>query len=298
VARPDAIESFLVSKPGVRLDRLVADALGCGRRRAADLIRQGTVRVDGHRANAAFQPPTGAEVTVDRGARPRDAGNALVAVRVLWRGDGIVALAKPAGVHSVGGRSPVSVAAFLQHWRPALASVGSSEVESGLVHRLDRDTSGLVLAAEDQATYLRLRADFAARRIEKHYLALVMGRVRRPLTVDRSLARRRRSVVPAGRGGPALPAETTIVPLELMASTSLVLATMRTGVTHQIRAHLALAGHAIVGDSTYGGPDAPPGTRHGQLLHAFRVVREGGPDLSAAVPGDFLRAYASLLRGA
>ena len=277
----------------MRLDRLLADALGCGRREARRLLRSGTVAVDGRRLGPGERPRPGAVVEVFMAAAEPEASLEAYP-RLLWTGRGLIALAKPAGMHSEMGAGRLSVAAFLRRLRPGIEGVSARRAESGLVHRLDRDTSGLVLAATDHATYRRVREMFSHRKVEKHYLALVEGRVSEAFSVDVPLARRRSRVVAARSSDHRLHASTRVALLDCGKDWSLVTASMVTGVTHQVRAHLSLAGHPLIGDGKYGGPPAPPATRRGQLLHALRVKFAGGPDLSAPVPHDMLTALRSL----
>jgi len=289
-------ESFRVTRGGVRLDRVVAEALGCGRRAARELLRSGRVLVDGRTAAAASAPPRDALIVV--AAAPAPAGSGAVrdagTVSVLWEGDGLLAVSKPAGLHSQRGRERGSVADFLAVRYPGIAEVGDDARECGLVHRLDRDTSGVLLAATTRRAYRDARRAFAEKTVAKSYLALVRGAVESELTIDTTLARRRTRVVPARRGDRRLPASTGIEPLEQGGSWSLVRATMRTGVTHQVRAHLALAGHPIIGDLKYGQLAAPAGTRDGQLLHASRIVLPDGTAIEVDAPDDFEAAHALL----
>jgi 23S rRNA-/tRNA-specific pseudouridylate synthase len=213
---------------------------------------------------------------------------------VVWTGGGLVALAKPAGLHSVRGRSGATVASYVAARFPAATTTGQYAADGGLVHRLDRDTSGVLLAATDSETYQRVRAMFRRRQVTKTYLALVEGAVESRFTIDLALARRRARVVAAGPSDRALPATTRVQPLDGSATWSLVAATTKSGVAHQIRAHLALAGHPIIGDRKYGGQIAPPDTRDGQLLHALRVTLPDLIDVAAPIPADFARAYARL----
>jgi 23S rRNA-/tRNA-specific pseudouridylate synthase len=153
-----------------------------------------------------------------------------------------------------------------------------------------------LLAAFSTVAYETLRAEFAARAIAKHYWAIVSGCVSGVLSIDRPLARRTTRVVPARRGDRAYPAVSRVTPLESTPDWSLVEVEMRTGVTHQVRAHMAFAGHPLVGDAKYGGPAAPAGTRDGQLLHARSILLPDGRSFSAAAPEDFVRALYRLRR--
>ncbi|MFP6600171.1 MAG: RluA family pseudouridine synthase [Deltaproteobacteria bacterium] len=281
--------SFTVERAGLRIDRALADLLGCGRREARRLLATGLVSIDGRRTTAGQLTRAGSELTVAAGPAARPEAP-VAEPRVLWRGGGLVAVAKPAGIHSQRGRSGRSVDDYLERTEPGFAADGPG----GVLHRIDRDTSGLILASSEAGVYRGVRGAFARGEVEKQYLALVEGRVDGPLVIDIALARRRTRVVRACRRDRVLEASTTVRPLEVGADWSLVLAVMRTGVTHQVRAHLSLAGHPLFGDTKYGGPPVPPGTRSGQLLHALRVRWPRGPDLAVGVAADFGRAYAAL----
>ncbi len=291
----DAIR-FVVPPTGERLDRLVADATGRGRRLVREWLQAGRVRVDGRTGRGSDVPPAGSTVVVEP---PADlpAAPPRLAIRIVYEDPRLVVVDKPAGLHCEQGRSAGSVAELLEERFGERGSIGDRAAEGGLVHRLDRDTSGAVVAAMDRATWLRLRRAFSAGATRKSYLALASGRLRRIVRVDQPLARRASGVAPAdATAGEAMEAETLFEPLESGRDWTLVLATMRTGVTHQVRAHLALIGHPILGDERYGGEPLAGCARQGQLLHALRVEIAGEIDVTASPPGDFLRALALLRR--
>lgn len=297
---------FVVPEPGGRVDRLVAERLGLGRRHAKNLIDRGCVRVDGRRSRAGTFAPTGAVVDVTReeqAARAevapsiiRGGENASEKPRVLWQSAGLVAFYKPSGVHTMRGRGQPCLADFVGERFSQTVGLGRSGVENGLAHRLDRDTSGIVLGAVDAETYETLRAAFAAGAIFKEYLALVAGVIDAPCTIDVPLARRRSHVRPARRGELAREALTAVIPLEAGTDWTLVRAAMRTGVTHQIRAHLALVGHPVIGDAKYGVGVSPPDVR-GHQLHACRITLHDGVSL-AVDPGTVFLGTLAFLRSA
>ena len=162
------------------------------------------------------------------------------------------------------------------------------------MQRLDRDTSGVLLAAASDEHYRTARALIAERRLEKWYLALVAGELHAPRRIDIALARRHSRVVAARRHDRPLPAQTAVRPVEVGCGWSLVEAYSCSGAPHQVRVHLSLIGHPLIGDRTYGGP--PAVAREGHLLHAMRVRLADFADVSAPVPEDFLTAYARLKR--
>lgn len=296
----DPLLRFLVPEGGHRLDRLVADASGLGRRAVREWFRRGDVRIDGRRARPSDLPSARSEVVVlDRAdAPPSDSapGGAPGVLRTVVETPEFLVVAKPAGLHCERGRSEANLVDLLEETWGDLLRVGNRPAEGGLVHRIDQDTSGLVVVARHRAAYLRLREAFGHGRTRKQYLALAAGRLDRPVDVDLPLRRLATRVTPAVGRHDALSARTTLEPLERSDSWTLVLATMRTGVTHQVRAHLAALGHPLIGDETYGGPVLAGASRRGQLLHALRVQIADEVDASAGPPEDFLKDYARLKR--
>ncbi len=201
---------------------------------------------------------------------------------------GLLGLDKPAGLNVFG---PESLATWLISQRPGLASVGPAD-EPAIVHRLDRDTSGLVLAATDPGAYHRLRAAFSSGRVDKRYLALVEGRLEGPIRIDLPLGSRyRRSRrVQVDRGRSRLrgvrPAVTEVEPIEVGQDLSLCRIRILTGLRHQIRAHLAHLGHPVAGDGLYGARLDVPGLGGRHFLHAQRIQLdlEGGPRVDWRCP--------------
>ncbi len=291
-----------VTRAGVRLDKFLADATPYGRRAARDLIRHGRVLVDGRRGAASVRLSVGQVVEIDRGSDAAESGERgddvghRAELEILVETQEYVAVAKPAGMHSVAGRSGNSVADALRTRYPEFASAGDSPTDGGLVHRLDRDTSGVLLAARSRPTWIEMRAAFSEHHLTKHYLALVSGELRAAVEVDQALARRRASVRRPRPGERSFEAATSFHPLEVSRHWSLVLASMRTGVTHQIRAHAAIAGFPIIGDMKYGSVASPPGCRDGHLLHALRLCIPEVLDVTAPVPEDFRTALERLRR--
>jgi 23S rRNA pseudouridine1911/1915/1917 synthase len=200
---------------------------------------------------------------------------------IVYEDSSLLALNKPAGIatHGFSARSTKTLANFLLARWPELADVGASRWEPGLVHRLDRETSGLVLAAKSQAAFEHLRLQFRRRQVVKKYLALVWGKTAGEGVVENSLEhdpgdpRRMRPVRerPGKAKRKAWRAVTRFRALGESAGMSLVEIEMRTGVTHQIRAHLASIGHPIVGDFLYGASADETFGLDRHFLHASRV---------------------------
>ncbi len=292
-------ERWTVRRGGVRLDRCVANALGCGRRAARALLQDGLVRVDGRLVPASERPAEGSIIEVERPpsamrSSSADSVELCELPHVLYRDEGCLVIDKPAGMHTLRGRGAVSAEEAIERMEPGLAAVREATGDSCFVHRLDCETSGVLVAAMNAEVWGGLREAFRARNVEKYYYAIVSGVVDAPFTTATPLARRNSHVTAARRSDRALAARTDVRPLECGQDWSLVECAMRTGVTHQIRAHLALSGHPIIGDDKYGGRVAPQPSRAAQLLHACRVVVAGRLDVSSDPPDDFVRVLEKL----
>jgi 23S rRNA pseudouridine1911/1915/1917 synthase len=265
---------------GRRLDEVVAELAGTSRAQAARWAGDGLVRVDGrprpksHRLHGGERlawtpppdPPAGGPVAEDR------------PLAVRYEDDRLLVVAKPPGlvVHPGPGHpTGTLVNALLGRPGTSLSAGGGAADRPGIVHRLDKDTSGLLLVAKDDATHTALARDLAAHRVERRYLALVQGRLPAETgTVDAPIARhprdrKRMAVVDGGR-----PAVTHWKVLETFPAVQFVEATLETGRTHQVRVHLASLRHPLAGDRTYGA-DPTLATRLAlarPFLHAWRLA--------------------------
>jgi 23S rRNA pseudouridine1911/1915/1917 synthase len=183
-------------------------------------------------------------------------------VRIIYEDETILALDKPAGMatHGFSARDDATLANFILARWPELLTVGKSRWEPGLVHRLDIETSGLILAAKIQTAFDRLRRQFGRREVSKTYWALVWGEalergeIHLPLAHHSSDKRKMRVFDPDASGKPtrSWPALTQYRKIGSAPGVSLLEVIMATGVTHQIRVHLAASGWPIVGDGLYG----------------------------------------------
>jgi 23S rRNA pseudouridine1911/1915/1917 synthase len=185
------------------------------------------------------------------------APNIHLDIPIIYEDSTILAVNKSAGIatHGFSGRDTETLANFVLAKWPSLVNIGKSRWEPGLVHRLDRETSGLVIVAKTQAAFDRLRLELRRRRIKKKYLALVWGRTAAERLIDVPLAhdpRDPRRMQPLARKQRSWHAVTRFRKIGEAQGLSLVEVEMTTGVTHQIRVHMAAIGHAIVGDSLYG----------------------------------------------
>jgi 23S rRNA pseudouridine1911/1915/1917 synthase len=269
---------------GERLDRWLAGQLpDLSRARLQALIAEGAVQVDGRGARASARVKAGqaVEVAVPDPApavpQPED-----IPLRVVHEDAHLIVIDKPAGlvVHPGAGTATGTLVNALLHRVTDLSGVGGV-LRPGIVHRLDRGTSGLLVAAKDDATHQALARQFAARTVEKEYLAVVIGRPRRPSgTIETPIGRdpvhRRRMSVRAPRGRAA---RTRYAVEALLEGAALLRVHIHTGRTHQIRVHLASVGHPVAGDATYGGRRLPAGAS-ARLADAVRELAR--PALHAA----------------
>lgn len=265
---------------GLRLDAWLAARTGATRRRIATLVREGGARVDGRRAAPGMALRAGQSVRWegDPGA-PHvpvpEPGSDLV---VLYSDADFLAVEKPAGIPT-HPRSPAeggTVVNALVARFPEVVGVGDGGLCPGLAHRLDRETSGLLLAARTPPAWEALRRAFASGEVRKTYLALVHGEVERPggstLPLRHSGPRGARMVPVRGDRHGGFPARTSWRPLGSGACFTLLEVEIETGLTHQIRAHLLAAGHPVAGDPLYAaGLPSPPGLVR-LFLHAWRLA--------------------------
>ena len=280
---------------GVRLDRFLAEPLG-SRARAQGLIDAGAVTVDGQARPKSHQL-AGGETIVVRGsaAAPNDPEAEAAPYAVAYEDEALLVVDKPAGVvvHPARGHRSGTLAQALG----ARGAAGGEPWRAGIVHRLDRDTSGLLVVAKDEQVHRRLKALLAARELQREYLALVEGRPEaRTGTIDAPIGRDRRDrVLMSIDTDDPREARTHFAIERLLGDTTLLRIRLETGRTHQIRVHLAAIGHPVCGDPQYGAAGA-----HGldrQFLHASRLAfphpLTGAPiDVSSPLPADLQAALA------
>jgi len=260
-----------VSDAGKRLDHFLQDhAAGYSRSRLQSWIKAGRVQVNGASAKASLLLRGGERIEVSPGeAPPLQASPEDLPVEVLYEDAAVVAVNKPADlvVHAGAGAHAGTLVNRLVHRFAALSHAGG-ELRPGIVHRLDRGTSGVLLVARTDAAHRDLGTQFAGRTVEKTYLALVQGRVRpdsgriaKPIARDP--VRRTRMTARLGTGREAI---TDFRVMERFEEFTYLEVRIGTGRTHQIRVHLASLGHPVAGDRLYG---AAAGRRI--FLHAWRI---------------------------
>jgi 23S rRNA pseudouridine1911/1915/1917 synthase len=278
---------------GMRLDRFLAEPLG-SRARAQALIGAGRVRVDGHPRPKRHGVSPGEVVTVERAEIAFGAAeDAPAPFQVAYEDDDLLVVDKPAGVvvHPARGHRSGTLAQALA----GRAAGGEDPWRAGIVHRLDRDTSGLLVIAKRDDVHRALKALIAARQLRREYLALVDGRPEaRTGTIDAPIGRDRRDrVLMSIDTDEPREARTHFEIERLLPRTTLLRVVLDTGRTHQIRVHLAAIGLPVCGDPQYGTAGAYGLER--QFLHAARLMFAhpitGVPvDVSSPLPPDLVAA--------
>ena len=256
------------SDAGLRLDQFLAMRLPeYSRARLQGWIEAGRVKLNGKPAGKASLKLRGGERIEVEPAEltPLHAFAEQIPLEILYEDNDLVAVNKPAGlvVHAGAGRASGTLVNALLHHFKSLSSVGG-DLRPGIVHRLDKGTSGIILVARTDAAHRSLAAQFANRTVEKTYLALVQGSIDLPISRDPERRTRMTARLASGRH-----AHTEYRVLERYAKFSLLEVLIGTGRTHQIRVHLAAVGHPVAGDSLYGAAAQPDLDR--PWLHALRV---------------------------
>ena len=299
---------------GWRLDRALADALPTlSRERLKTLVRTGALEGD---AGAVRDPATkvrGGErftLTIPEPTPPHNEAQEIP-LQIMFEDDHLLVVDKPAGlvVHPAAGNfDGTLVNALLHHCGGSLSGIGGV-ARPGIVHRIDKDTSGLLVVAKTDPAHEGLARQFADHSIDRRYLAIVNGvPILTQGTIDAPLARsstnrKKIAIVSAGKGKRAVTHWTRLTPLRRAA---LVECRLETGRTHQIRVHLASIAHALLGDPVYGGP--AKGHRAllqelgftRQALHAARIgfvhpVTKGRLSFDSALPSDMQQLFSRLV---
>lgn len=286
----------------------VAREAELSRTQAATLIANGNVLVDGRRERASYKPVPGERVRVEI---PRLEKRAIlgedIPIKVVYEDEALLVVDKPAGmvVHPAPGNWTGTLVNALIGRGGALANEGEEPERAGVVHRLDKETSGLLIVAKTDRAHRLLSSAIAARRVTRRYAVMIWGHLTSDkLTIDKPIARdprdrKRMAIVNKGR-----PAKTDLIRLARFDAGDLLRAHLHSGRTHQIRVHLASIGHPVMGDDTYGGGGGRrvaglPPKRH--FLHAawlaFNHPVTGKPlDFRSPLPDD-LRSALNVIAG-
>jgi 23S rRNA pseudouridine1911/1915/1917 synthase len=306
-------ETFTVeaSRPGERLDAYLREVFPVVSRGTIQrLIEQGHIRVNGKTVKPAHQPRAGEQIEVHwPEARPAEAQPEEIPLDILYEDKDLLVLNKPPGlvVHPAAGHEEHTlVNALLHHCAGELSGIGGV-ARPGIVHRLDKETSGCLVVAKNDKAHIGLAEQFAGRTLEKIYHAIVCGEVRREsgevrAAIARHPTHRKRMAVTEGNGREAW---TSYRVLERLRGATLMEAILHTGRTHQIRVHFQHISHPVVGDATYGAKpnarltEATGYTAPRQMLHAHKLtilhpVKARKLTFEAPWPADFKEALAAL----
>jgi 23S rRNA pseudouridine1911/1915/1917 synthase len=264
--------SFVVDTPGVRLDKFVGESCpGLSRTHARKLIDEGFITVDGKAVKASLKLETGNRVDII--VPPESPGPLApedIPLDIVYEDDDLLVVDKPAGmtVHPAPGHPRHTLVNAVLNYLPGLEGDGDT-LRPGIVHRLDKDTSGLILVAKNRVAQANLSGQFKSRSVSKAYLVLVKGK----LTPEKGIIeaaigrdprhRQRMAVVSRGRE-----ARTGYSVVRYLGDYTLLEIRPETGRTHQIRVHLGAIGFPVVGDATYG-VRSPHLSR--QFLHACKL---------------------------
>jgi len=249
---------------GTRLDQFIAQHLpAVSRSQAHRLIRDGHVHLESGRVKPSWLVEPGLVVDIDFPApTPAQPAAEALALTVLYEDEDLAVVDKPSGmvVHPGAGHAKGTLVNALLHHLHGLSGVGGEE-RPGIVHRLDRGTSGVMVVAKHDRAHQELARQFQQRQVGKEYLALVWGTAHAGETMEQPIGRHpRHRQKMSSRARKSRPAATHILDAEALGGVSLIRVSIGTGRTHQIRVHLSEAGHAVVGDPLYGGvrPSVPP----------------------------------------
>ena len=262
----------LIASSVTRLDTYLTEMSGLTRSRISSLIKDGNVTVDGItvcKSGTKLKPGSEISLTIpsasEPNAKPQD-----IPLNIIYEDDDVAVVFKPSGmvVHPAAGNPDSTMVNALLFQLDGLSGIGG-ELRPGIVHRIDKDTSGLLLVAKNDASHVFLSQQIADHTVERRYLAIVQGKFK----TDEGFVegpigrhpndRKRMAIVQGGR-----PARTNWRVLEELKGATLIEARLTTGRTHQIRVHMSSIGHPVLGDPIYGPKKPPYPIKGGQLLHA------------------------------
>ena len=306
----DIILHVETSEPRTRLDKFLKMKFpDTSRGTFQRLIESGDVLVDNQPTKSTHHPKAGEEISIQwpEPVAP-DAQPENIPLNILFEDEQLIVLNKPAGMvmHPAAGHATGTLVNALLHYCAGKLSGIGGVARPGIVHRLDKDTSGCLVVAKDDSTHLTLSTQFADRKTTKIYQALVCGHPpKTKYTVNAPIARhpvhrKKMAVVESGR-----PSNTDLHVVEVLNKAALVEATLHTGRTHQIRVHLQHLGCPLVGDPVYGGRlvrnfeqttdyKAPRQMLHASALGFIHPVSGKKLTIETPLPEDFIDAISSL----
>jgi len=306
----DIILHVETSEPRTRLDKFLKMKFpDTSRGTFQRLIESGDVLVDNQPTKSTHHPQAGEEISIQwpEPVAP-DAQPENIPLNILFEDEQLIVLNKPAGMvmHPAAGHATGTLVNALLHYCAGKLSGIGGVARPGIVHRLDKDTSGCLVVAKDDSTHLALSTQFADRKTTKIYQALVCGHPpKTKYTVNAPIARhpvhrKKMAVVESGR-----PSHTDLHVVEVLNKAALVEATLHTGRTHQIRVHLQHLGCPLVGDPVYGGRlvrnfeqttgyKAPRQMLHASALGFIHPVSGKKLTIETPLPEDFVDAISSL----
>jgi 23S rRNA pseudouridine1911/1915/1917 synthase len=287
---------------GERLDRYLADRLGLSRARVRHLLEVGRISIAGRvlgLSDKSLKTELRSHFQIDGSLRAEDERprpRPDLDLQIVAEGKGWLVVDKPAGcgVHPLRPDQDDTVLNAVVARHEEILGVGEGGLRSGVVHRLDVDTTGALVLATSEPVWKRLRGAFSEHRVRKNYLALVAGRFERArrIALPLSVKRHNPAHVEVEKGGH--PCRQNVTPIEVFGNATLVDVRLETGFLHQIRATMAHLGHPVLGDQEYGGVgEAMPVEASRQMLHAARLsVDEIAVEIP--LPEDFESALATL----
>jgi 23S rRNA pseudouridine1911/1915/1917 synthase len=293
---------LIVEDSNIRLDKYVSEQCGISRSRAQKLIGEGHVTVGGHLAKAGQRLNPGSEIlALIPPPSPLSLAPEEIPLRIIYEDNDLLVVDKPAGiaVHPAPGHPSHTLVNAILAYCPDLAGISGS-LRPGIVHRLDKDTSGLMMVAKNDVAQTSLSDQLKNRTILKKYLALVCGRLSpKQGAIEAPIGRhprdrKRMAVVSGGRE-----ARTQYQAIEYLDDYTLAEVQPETGRTHQIRVHFSAIGHPLFGDPVYGKKSPLLGR---QFLHAhylrFRLPRSGEfVEFSSELPADLEKVLEHITGG-
>jgi 23S rRNA pseudouridine1911/1915/1917 synthase len=300
------------SRPGERFDYFLRTRFPAASRGALQrLIEEGHIRVNGKTVKATHAPRAGDRVEVHwPEPKSAEAQPEEMPLDILFEDKSLLVLNKPAGlvVHPAAGHEEHTlVNALLHHCHGSLSGIGGV-ARPGIVHRLDKDTTGCLIVAKNDETHLALSKQFSERQVGKIYNAIVCGVIARDggeirAAIARHPTHRKRMAVREDESGRA--SHTSYKVIERLKGTTFVEAQIHTGRTHQIRVHFEYLGYPVVGDATYGakqnkklteatGYEAPRILLHARELSFIHPVKQKQMSFEAPLPGDLREALKKL----